>query len=556
VQIKTRRRGVLLLASAVVLVSGSVWGGPSLPAASAVLPTAKETVLSTNDATAGSRFLPREPVRVLDTRANGLRLAAEGTITVAVPGGRGASAAVANVTLANAGGAGFVTAFPAGQVRPDVSNMNMTFPGQTVASLVTVPLDEAGQFTVYSSAPGDVLVDVFGIYQPVVQSRDGRFVALSPTRALDTRAQYAPFAPRERRTVRLPMVPADAVAAVVNLTAVHAPVGYFTAWSGGKQPITSNLNVATSGQTIANQAIVPLHAGSFDVFSEAGGDLLVDVAGFYTGASADQSSSGLFMPVGPTRLLDTRGTTSNPIEDRLKPRKDWIVEFGTGSKDLPLQQASAVVMTTTVVHAESAGFATVWAAGTTQPDASNINTVSRGDTIANHVISPVTTRGVSVSVSTPMHMLADVSGWFTGVPMQAKEKPITNQLPKVQGRLSIPAIGLTMALGDGDDDETLNRGPMHWSYSSMPGELGTMNILGHRSSYGSPFMRIGDLHAGDLIEVVNAGQTFTYRVSGSRVVRPSEVLPLTDPGTANLKLVACHPIGSAEQRLVVSAELV
>jgi sortase (surface protein transpeptidase) len=39
------------------------------------------------------------------------------------------------------------------------------------------------------------------------------------------------------------------------------------------------------------------------------------------------------------------------------------------------------------------------------------------------------------------------------------------------------------------------------------------------------------------------------------VVSPQEVLGLVDNGTANMNLIACHPIGSTEQRLVVHAEL-
>jgi sortase A len=96
---------------------------------------------------------------------------------------------------------------------------------------------------------------------------------------------------------------------------------------------------------------------------------------------------------------------------------------------------------------------------------------------------------------------------------------------------------------------------MHWSLSSMPGELGTMNILGHRTSHGGPFLRIGDLRAGDAITVSNDGISWTYRVTGSRVVAPQDVLGLVDNGNANMNLIACHPIGSTEQRLVVHAEL-
>ena len=41
-----------------------------------------------------------------------------------------------------------------------------------------------------------------------------------------------------------------------------------------------------------------------------GGHVVVDITGWFTGATAAASSEGLFTPVDPTRLLDTRTTTA------------------------------------------------------------------------------------------------------------------------------------------------------------------------------------------------------------------------------------------------------
>ena len=53
-----------------------------------------------------------------------------------------------------------------------------------------------------------------------------------------------------------------------------------------KARTTSNLNMTGSAQTIPNHAIVPVSARGFDVFSEGGGNVLADVAGYYLGAAA------------------------------------------------------------------------------------------------------------------------------------------------------------------------------------------------------------------------------------------------------------------------------
>jgi LPXTG-site transpeptidase (sortase) family protein len=510
---------------------------------------------------ATSRFVPLAPTRLFDSRSAGERVTAGKTLlfsmdpSVAI----GATAVVVNLTAVHPDGPGFLTAYPADRDRPQSSNLNVSRPDQTAANLATVPVDGQGRFAIYSSVPTDLVVDVFGVYQAATQATAGRLVPLAPTRVFDTRSSGGPFVAGDSRTVDLTaVVPRTAAAVVLNLTVTTTPAaGFFTVWAaGGKRPNTSNLNVASSGDTVANQVIVPMREGAVNVFSQSGGDVIVDVDGYFTGDDAPASGDGLFVPVTPTRLLDTRAPgLLNPVEDRLKPRKDWTIDLPVLYTGGLATRASAVVMTTTLVDADGPGFVSVWAAGSAKPTASTINASYRRQTIANHVITPVSLRGVSLYTSQPMHLLADVSGWFTGAPAPVVLKPTNNVLPAVSGRVAIAAIGVDAPLGDGLSDDTLDISPMHWSLSSMPGELGTMNVLRHRSSHGSPFLRIGELRVGDAITVTNDGISWTYRVTGSRVVTPEEVLGLVDNGTANMNLIACHPIGSTEQRLVVHAEL-
>jgi LPXTG-site transpeptidase (sortase) family protein len=512
-------------------------------------------------ATVTSRFVPQAPTRLFDSRESGARVQAGKTtvFTLDAELADGATAVVVNLTAVHPDGPGFLTAFPADRERPQSSNLNVSLADQTVANLATVPVDSAGRFAVYTSGTTDLIVDLFGIYQATSSATSGRLVVLAPTRAFDTRTQRIPLAAKETRRLELSSaVPMSASSVVLNLTVATTPSpGFFTVWAAGSpQPATSNLNVATAGDTVANQVIVPIRDGAINIFSQSGGDVIVDINGYYTGVGAPESSDGLFVAVSPTRLLDTRAPgLLNPVEDRLKPRKDWTIEVPVLYTGGIAIRAAAVVMTTTVVDAEGPGFVSVWSAGSVQPSASTVNASYRGQTIANHVITPVSYRGASLYTSIPMHLLADVSGWFTGAPAPIVVKPVNNVLPAVRGRLVVPAIGIDTPLGDGLDDDTLDISPMHWSLSSMPGELGTMNILGHRTSHGGPFLRIGELRVGDAIYVTNGGITWGYRVTGSRVVSPKEVLGLVDNGTPNMNLVACHPIGSTEQRLVVHAEL-
>ena len=78
----------------------------------------------------------------------------------------------------------------------------------------------------------------------------------------------------------------------------------------------SNLN-PEPGRTIANLVVVPLGAGGrVDLYSELYNpgtlDLLADVVGYFTDSTAPSSTVGLFVPITPTRALDTRQPAPQP----------------------------------------------------------------------------------------------------------------------------------------------------------------------------------------------------------------------------------------------------
>jgi LPXTG-site transpeptidase (sortase) family protein len=539
---------VVVLVLVGVLVAGMVEvasAAPATPASSA----------------RASRYVPVASARLLDTRlvAKG-RLAAGTSIVVSVPSTaeQVLTAAVVNVTAVDAGGPGFVSVYPGGAARPNSSSVNAERVGHTVANLVTVQLGSDGALAVFTSFDTDLVIDLVGVYEQVASSSAGRFVRVPPTRAFDSRNVRAALGVGETVRVNLgSVVPATATVAVLNLTAVDAAAGFWTATAGGlSRPATSNLNVTAAGDTVANQAYVPVVDGAIDVYSEHGGHLIVDVVGFITGDQDAPSREGLFVPITPSRIIDTRAEGElNPVADRFKPRADSTWEVLAGRDVVPFS-ASAAALNVTVAHANAAGFVTVWPAGSERPDISNVNTSHAGQLTANHVVVAVALRGIALRASTSTHLVVDVTGWFIGKPTLTAIKYQPNDIEKVSGRLRIPKIRMDQALGDGLDDITLDRGPMHWTFSVLPGEVGTTMLLGHRSSHTAPFYRIGELVPGDAIVVEDGNGRHEYRVTSSEVRRPDELLGLVDDTTANLMLVACHPIGSTLRRLVVHAVLV
>ena len=129
----------------------------------------------------------------------------------------------------------------------------------------------------------------------------------------------------------------------------------------------------------------------------------------------------------------------------------------------------------------------------------------------------------------------------------------------------VPRFGAKFArpLYEGTTREVLMRGVGHYAATAGPGEVGNFAWAGHRTTYGKPFNQIDKLADGDVVLVETATSYFVYRVTGHRIVQPSQVsvlLPVPDRPEAEatravLTLTSCHPEFSARERYVVHAEL-
>ena len=122
------------------------------------------------------------------------------------------------------------------------------------------------------------------------------FVGVAPCRLLDTRNNLnplgggGPYAVNEIRNYALPPncgLPFGVDAVSLNVTATNttaSPFGHIKVWPHGTpEPNVSTLNWTTSGQTVANAAIVPPSPdGVLSVKSgNAGADVILDVNGYF-----------------------------------------------------------------------------------------------------------------------------------------------------------------------------------------------------------------------------------------------------------------------------------
>jgi hypothetical protein len=515
-----------------------------------------------------------DPQRLCDTRPRpgfpvgfGYQRLNSQTIRVSVTGnGRvpaDAVAAVLTVTGVGGGATTFLTTYPAGAARPDTSSLNMSPLESAVANLVTVKLG-GGAVDVFMSVPRDVIVDLVGVYRPTsTPVSAGRLVTLpSAARAIDTRRSGVKPGPGAVVPVNLNgLLPLGATAVVGNLTAVDASGhGFFTAFPRGTAlPATSNLNVG-AGQTRAVGVIakVAFSGGvtGIDLFTSAGAHLLFDVVGYMTGPAdpAGPSAAGLFVPITPTRVYDSR-------RERLRSWNGWTRQFGLPSPINTRAQAVALNLTVTSTLG-SGGYLTLHPAQVPRREVSNLNFDGPGRTVANHAISRISERGLACYSFQPGHVIADVTGWYTGRPQPIVTGTPVNPPPPggpLAWALHVPRMGVQRWVFDGHPDRTVNAGHVwHWAGTGLVGQGAAAVLFGHRTEYGGPFRNQHWLRAGDLAYVTTSdGRRYTYRMVTDQITskHPSDILAASRRlGGESIALVSCSKTNkqptSLEYRLV------
>jgi hypothetical protein len=528
-------------------------------------------------------ILPKA-VRLADTRESHnypftATLAANQHIRVQVGGANGvpasASAAVLTVTAVNFGAPSHVTVWPTGEPLPLASNLNLA-PGAVTANLVTVKLGGGGLIDVISHALGHLIVDVLGYYEPVSGAvKEGRYVTLnSSQRVYDSR----PAMPGNESYTVIDVtasVPADASAVVLNLTAAGSTAGgHFTAMpiDAPGPPSTSSLNVSGPGENRAAGVVVPVQTingkRQIKVYAYRAAFIIVDVFGYYTGPGSSSSDRGLFVPVTPVRLKDTR----LPGEiGKMWP--GWVVEV-----PIPASidgQAAAVAVNVTGVDSRAAGHLTVSPSRRPIPNTSNVNWATSGAVVPNHVICQVTKSfGLQVYNAFGSHVIVDLAGYFLGSPQDPVLPPYQNPPPPPAGPtwiMRIPRLGLTTQVISGAAsvvdriDPVSGRGyTWHWTGTGYMGQSAHVAVFGHRTDANGPYRQLHTMVGGDRLTVTTGdGREFTYEMVRRDLTdsNNTNILNATRAHPGNtLSIVACTLLNylptSLSYRLVVTFQLV
>jgi len=135
----------------------------------------------------------------------------------------------------------------------------------------------------------------------------------------------------------------------------------------------------------------------------------------------------------------------------------------------------------------------------------------------------------------------------------------------------IPKIGVNASvipginpLNEAKYTPALQKGVAHASTSFFPNEEGVVYLFSHSTNYewfvgdlNAIFYLLKNLEAGDLIVLVYKTNTYTYRLTEKRVVKPSETSYLKPiSGERRLILQTCWPPGSTAERLLLFADLI
>jgi LPXTG-site transpeptidase (sortase) family protein len=118
------------------------------------------------------------------------------------------------------------------------------------------------------------------------------------------------------------------------------------------------------------------------------------------------------------------------------------------------------------------------------------------------------------------------------------------------GRISIPRIGLSAMVAEGDDEDTLRHAVGHIPGTAAPWGAGNVALAGHRDTF---FRGLSRVRLDDVIQLETLRGTFKYRVERITVVGPQDVEVLQSPEW-DLTLVTCFPfhyVGPAPQRYIV-----
>lgn len=138
-----------------------------------------------------------------------------------------------------------------------------------------------------------------------------------------------------------------------------------------------------------------------------------------------------------------------------------------------------------------------------------------------------------------------------------------------ENTISIPKINIHApvifenSVVEEDVQKALQSGVVHYGNTALPGQAGNSAIFGHSSNdwwepgnYKFVFVLLDKLIPGDRFTMDYQSKRYTYEVTGSKIVEPTDISVLKPTAEPTLTLITCTPPGTSLRRLVVTAKQV
>jgi sortase A len=122
-------------------------------------------------------------------------------------------------------------------------------------------------------------------------------------------------------------------------------------------------------------------------------------------------------------------------------------------------------------------------------------------------------------------------------------------------RIQIPAIDVDAPIVQGDGWEQLKKGVGQHIGTANPGKEGNLVLSAHNDIYGELFRELDFLESGDQVVIFTNQRSYTYIVSQSRIVEPTQVDVMDQTSQPTVTLISCYPYMVDKQRIVVTARL-
>lgn len=357
----------------------------------------------------------------------------------------------------------------------------------------------------------------------------GTYYPLPPVRVLDTRGTVGLSGAFSAGTARsfpiagmVPGVPPNAIAVTGNLTVTQATVAGFVRFGSSVTGISSTINFK-AGDDRANGVTLALDAdGRLNgLYVTASGKGKVHLIFDLTGYFVRDPNGATFVPVAPTRIVDTR-----PKKAPLTAGK--ITTFGVVGLATVPSNAIAVTGNATVTEQTGAGYILIapTIASGADPGSSTLNFPLR-DTRANNVTVPLHGGKLQVEyvgkARTTVQFIFDVTGYFvpglsgaTFVPL-APGRVVDSRTPQgfkgplktggsapfgVSGQVSVHPIAVAVV-----GNLTVTGQTSAGWLAAAPGPATSTSTLN---------FPVGDNRANGFVSLLGPGGTLTVTYAGSR----------------------------------------